>query len=106
MFMDYFCAYGVRFYEVHSGTATDVGGGPSAHYRSSLTHHGGSSKAVFSCDYDGEDGRCSVVKSIKLSAGEDKLVAHYVVEALTLKGPWRFGVEFNVAALASSEDDR
>jgi hypothetical protein len=106
LFQDHFWPDGVTLDEIDAATVEEIGGFADGAYASTLTHHGASAKATFVRGFDGASGRCSVNKSIELEAGGDKLVAHYLVEASMFQGPWRFGVELNVAALASTEDDR
>jgi 4-alpha-glucanotransferase len=91
--------------DVDVGTAKELVGLADFAYPSELAHHVGAVKLKLSRNLDCEHGRCSVTKTISTSAGSDELTASYVVDS-SFDRPTRFGVELNIAALASTEDDR
>jgi len=106
MFQDHFWAADGTIDQIDAATLEEIGGFPDAPYRAALKCHGAGAAATFSHAYESKSGSIAVSKTIEMSAGSAKLAARYVVAYSGLPQPMRFGVELNVAALASTEDDR
>ena len=105
-FQDHFWKDDVSLDDLDAGTAAEIVGFSDLAYRAMLNHDRDSAWLVLAADAEIDVGRLSVRKSISTAAGSSRFMAHYEVNWTAGNSPLRFGVEFNIAALASTEDVR
>jgi 4-alpha-glucanotransferase len=105
-FQDHVWKEGVSLDAIDAGIAHEIGIFADRPYRSTLKHHRDSAKLILAADAEVDVGRLSVRKMISAAAGSSFITGHYEVNWTDGKSPMQFGVEFNFAALASTEDDR
>jgi hypothetical protein len=96
-FQDHFWSNRVTIGDIDAGMAEEIIAQADAAYAAELSHD--------QCAVTLKLSQAAVVKSIRTAAGSNALECRYEVRN-PFDRPVRFGVEFNIAALASTEDDR